>query len=162
MKPAEYLSLKEKDTIDFGWKIAKHLKPGDIICLFGELGSGKTTLVKGIAKGLNIDSVKVSSPTFVLLNIYEGRLPLYHFDLYRMDNLAEISTIGYEEFLYGNGVSLIEWPDRLGELLPKEYLALRLFHQGETGRLIQWEAAVGQRYRDLTQLLSSDIKRNKK
>ena len=161
MKFTEYISLKEKDTVDLGRTMAKHLKPGDIVCLFGELGSGKTTLVKGIAKGLNINSVKVSSPTFVLLNIYEGRLPLYHFDLYRMDNRAEISTIGYEEFFYGKGISFIEWPERLGELLPKEYLAIRLSHRGETERAIEWEAVAGRRYTDLAQQLNSDLKKRK-
>lgn len=145
MKSAEILSKSTDQTIQLGEQLAKHLRKGDILCLEGELGSGKTTLIKGIAKGLKIASEKVTSPTFVLMNAYEGRLPLYHFDLYRLEEIHEISSIGYEDFLYGHGVAVIEWAERLGKLAPKEYLRVELRHKGENERLLKL-SAVGERY----------------
>lgn len=145
MKTVSILSKSESETLRLGEKLARHLRKGDILCLQGELGSGKTTLIKGIAKGLKIASEKVTSPTFVLMNAYEGRLPLYHFDLYRLEEIHEISSIGYEEFLYGNGIAVIEWAERLGALTPKEYLRVELKHQGENERSIKL-SAVGERY----------------
>jgi tRNA threonylcarbamoyladenosine biosynthesis protein TsaE len=116
------------ETMKLGKALARHLKPGAIVCLHGELGSGKTTLVKGIAEGLKLKQQMVNSPTFVLMNIYEGKLPLYHFDFYRLQNIKEIEQIGYEEFLYGKGICVIEWADKLKELYPKEYLKIELSH----------------------------------
>ncbi|MCK5082016.1 MAG: tRNA (adenosine(37)-N6)-threonylcarbamoyltransferase complex ATPase subunit type 1 TsaE, partial [Candidatus Omnitrophica bacterium] len=104
------------------------------------LGSGKTTLIKGIAEGLNIDPKKVNSPTFVLMNIYQGRLPLFHFDLYRLEDLYGIRSIGYDEFLYGDGISVIEWADRLGEFLPEEYLKIEMEHKKLDERVIRLSA----------------------
>lgn len=136
------------ETITLGRKIAKLLNPGDIICLSGNLGSGKTTLAKGIAKGLSIDPVKVNSPTFVIMNAYEGRLPLYHFDLYRLNKMQEMGVIGYDEFLYGEGVSLIEWGERLEKLLPKEFLNVKIVQSGELERQFCFEA-VGTKYKSM-------------
>ncbi|MBF0484486.1 MAG: tRNA (adenosine(37)-N6)-threonylcarbamoyltransferase complex ATPase subunit type 1 TsaE [Candidatus Omnitrophica bacterium] len=121
-----------------GADLAKKIKPGTIICLYGDLGAGKTTLVRGLAKGLRLKIDEVHSPTFTLLNIYEskGRRSLYHFDLYRLAKPEEIELLGYEEFLYGNAITVIEWPDRLGELLPKKYLKIELLHSAETEREI--------------------------
>lgn len=132
----------------FGASLAKYLKSGDILCLFGDLGSGKTTLVKGIAKGLRIKEDKVTSPTFVLMNIYQGKLPLFHFDFYRLEGAAEIVPTGYEEFLYGEGVSVVEWADRFDQLMPKENLEVRLTHKAETERVIRL-AGKGKRYETL-------------
>ncbi len=151
MKPVRILSTSSEDTQRLGEKLARHLRKGDILCLEGELGSGKTTLIKGIAKGLKIAPEKVHSPTFVLMNVYEGRLPLYHFDLYRLEAIHEISSIGYEEFLYGGGVAVIEWAERLGQLTPKEYLRVELKHQGENERSIKL-SAVGERYYEFISL----------
>ena len=145
MKTIHILSKSTDQTIKLGERLAKHFKKGDIVCLQGDLGSGKTTLIKGIAKGLNINPVEVNSPTFVLMSAYQGRLPLYHFDLYRLANTAQIGAIGYEEFLYGDGVSVVEWAERLGALTPKEYLRVELKHKGENGRSIKL-AAAGERY----------------
>lgn len=144
MKTVRILSRSTDQTLRLGERLAKHLRKGDILCLEGDLGSGKTTLIKGIAKGLNISAAKVNSPTFVLMNAYEGRLPLYHFDLYRLEHVHEISSIGYEEFLYGDGVAVIEWAERLGELAPREYLRVELAHKGESERSIKF-SAVGER-----------------
>lgn len=145
MKTVHILSKSAEETLRLGERLAKHFKKGDIVCLQGDLGAGKTTLIKGVAKGLKIAPAKVNSPTFVLMNAYQGRLPLYHFDLYRLENTGEIGAIGYEEFLYGDGVSVIEWAERLGVLTPKEYLRVELKHKGENERSIKL-AAVGERY----------------
>lgn len=162
MKSVNILSKSTDQTIKVGERLAKHLHKGDILCLEGELGSGKTTLIKGVAKGLKIASEKVTSPTFVLMNAYEGRLPLYHFDLYRLEEIHEISSIGYEDFLYGHGVAVIEWAERLGNLAPKEYLRVELKHQGENERLIKL-SAVGKCYCPIVQQLSAvNVNRNEK
>ena len=152
MKAINVLSKSTDQTLELGEKLARHLRKGDIVCLEGDLGSGKTTLIKGIAKGLHIAPEKVNSPTFVLMNAYHGRLPLYHFDLYRLEAIHEISSIGYEEFLYGDGVAVIEWAERLGQLTPKEYLRIELAHKGENQRLIKIFPA-GTRYSQLVDSL---------
>ncbi len=142
------LSPNATQTAKLGERLAKQLDGGDILCLYGDLGSGKTTFVKGLAKGLGIDPMKVNSPTFVLMNVYDGRRPVYHFDFYRLDNTKEIAAIGYDEFLYGEGVSVIEWADRFGPLVPQENLGLRFTHQGGDLRLIEFSAS-GEHYQKI-------------
>lgn len=137
MKPTEIITNNAKETLKFGRKFSSQLKAGDIVCLFGELGSGKTTFVKGLAQGLGIDPDVVNSPTFVLLNVHEGQLPLYHFDLYRLEDVKEILALGYEEYFYGEGITVVEWAERLKTLMPKKYVRVELFHQGENKRLIK-------------------------
>ena len=132
-------SHREEETIKLGNRLAKVLKPGDIVCLFGDLGSGKTTLVKGLVQGLKMKPSQVNSPTFVLMNIYEGKVPIYHFDLYRIEG-KDLLNIGYEEFFYDEGISVVEWAERLGPELPKEYIAVQLTHQSEQERLIKVSA----------------------
>ncbi len=135
--------------MDIASRLAKRLKPGDIVCLFGDLGSGKTVFTKGLAKGLGISPRVVSSPTYVLLNIYEkGRIPLYHFDLYRLDKTEELFLLGFEEFLYGEGVSAIEWAEKLGPVSPEEYLGVQLKGISTEKREILFQPN-GQRYRKL-------------
>jgi tRNA threonylcarbamoyladenosine biosynthesis protein TsaE len=107
-----------EDTIKLGEIIGKSLEPGSIIALRGGLGAGKTVLVKGIARGLGIEDEPVS-PTFVIMNAYEGRIPLYHFDLYRISGADELTGIGADEFLYGGGVSAVEWAERVEEIFPE-------------------------------------------
>jgi len=148
MKPIEYLSRREQETFNLGKNLAHYLKSADVICLIGDLGTGKTTFTKGIAQGLKIISTQVNSPTFVLLNIYEGKLPVYHLDLYRMEDTKEILNIGYEEFLYGQGVAVVEWAERLKKLLPNEYLEVRFKHKARNERLLKFTAR-GQRYEAL-------------
>ena len=148
MKPTEYLSTSREETIKLGARLARFLQQGDIVCLFGDLGSGKTTFTKGIAKGLKINEELVSSPSFVLLNHYEGRLPLFHFDLYRIDDTQEVFSIGYEEFLYDDGVAVIEWAERLGILLPQNYLKVQFSFGKENQRLMRF-LAYGKRAREI-------------
>ena len=145
MKTRKFISKSPEETIDFGEHLARSFKEGDIVCFFGELGSGKTTFIKGIAKGLKISQTKVNSPTFVFMNAYQGRLPLFHFDLYRLNDIEGISSIGTDEFLYGDGISVVEWADRLGSLMPDEYLRVDLNHKTSDERVIQLSAK-GHRY----------------
>ena len=148
MKTQKFTSKSPEETINFGEQLAKSFKGGDIVCFFGDLGSGKTTFIKGIAQGLRIRQTKVNSPTFVLMNVYHGRLTLFHFDLYRLDDIEGIRSIGYDEFLYDDGVSVIEWADRLGVYLPDEYLRIDLKHKKNDQRVIQLSAK-GSRYQKM-------------
>jgi tRNA threonylcarbamoyladenosine biosynthesis protein TsaE len=97
MKPTEFLSKSPEETRSIAEKLSKEIKPGTILCLFGDLGAGKTTFVQGLAKGLKVKkSETVQSPTFVVMNIYHGKLPIYHFDLYRLKDMQQIALLGYE------------------------------------------------------------------
>ncbi len=140
MKTIAFFSKDREETILLGERLANHLTGGDIIGLFGELGSGKTTFTKGIALGLKIKKESVHSPTFTLLNVYEGKLLLFHFDLYRLDQIKEILNLGYEEFFYGEGVSVIEWAEKLGRLLPQNYLKVQFTNVNENERKIRFSA----------------------
>ena len=108
-----------KETFELGVRIGKEAKAGDVYTLIGDLGVGKTVFTQGMAKGLEIDE-PISSPTFTIVQVYEeGRLPFYHFDVYRICDVEEMDEIGYEDYIYGQGVSLIEWSDLIEEILPK-------------------------------------------
>ena len=107
-------SHNHKETLAFGERLGQCLKPGDIVLLFGDLGAGKTTLTQGLCRGLGmIKSEYTRSPTFTLVNEYNGNIPIYHIDLYRLDSFPEIEALGLEECLYSNGVSIIEWAEKL-------------------------------------------------
>ena len=111
-------SLSEKETFQIAKELAEKAKPGDVYCLSGDLGVGKTVFTKGFAAGLGITE-PVSSPTFTIVQIYEeGRLPLYHFDVYRIEDIEEMEEIGYEDCFYGEGVCLVEWAELIREILP--------------------------------------------
>ena len=114
-------------------KFVKNLKAGDIVFLQGELGAGKTVFTKGVAKALKIDPKKVSSPTFVIMNCYEGKLPLYHFDLYRLENPEELKSVQFDEYFYGKGISVVEWPQRLKGLAPKDHWLVEMSHKPRKG-----------------------------
>lgn len=121
-KDAEYtcISRGAGDTFDLGLRLGRRAAAGEVYALYGDLGAGKTAFAQGFAKGLGIDEA-VTSPTFVICCAYEGgRLPLYHFDAYRIADVSEMEEIGYEEFFYGDGVSLVEWADLVEELLPRD------------------------------------------
>ena len=115
-----YETMSPKETFELGKKIGLEAKAGEIICLDGDLGVGKTVFTQGFAKGLGIDEA-VNSPTFTIIQEYdEGRLPLYHFDVYRIGDPDEMYEIGYEDYFYGQGVCLIEWAKLIEELIPDE------------------------------------------
>lgn len=113
------------DTLNLGEKIGSLVCPGDIICINGDLGTGKTHLTKGIAKGLSIDE-HITSPTFNIVNEYQGRLKFYHFDVYRVNDPDEIYAIGFDEYIFSDGVSVIEWSSYIKELIPKEHIDINI------------------------------------
>ena len=122
-----------KETFLLGEEMGREAKPGQIICLNGDLGVGKTVFSQGFARGLGI-SEAVNSPTFTILQIYEGgRLPLYHFDVYRIGDVEEMEEIGYEDCFFGEGVSLVEWPDRISEIIPEHALWITIEKDIEQG-----------------------------
>jgi len=144
----QIISKSVNNTLAIGRAISKNLQLGDIICLFGQLGSGKTVLTKGIAQGLRIKKEKIISPTFVLIREYKAKFPFYHLDLYRLKEPRDILNLGYEEYLYNEGITVIEWADRLKYLLPREYLKIELFIKTDKQRLIEF-SAFGKRYEEL-------------
>lgn len=115
----------EDETRLLGKKLGSLLCPGDVICVKGDLGAGKTRLAQGVARGLGIEE-PVTSPTFTLINEYAGRVPFYHIDAYRLGGPDELREVGCEEYFYGDGVTLLEWPDRVSELLPAERLDVEI------------------------------------
>ena len=129
-----------KEMRQFGLQLAEELAPGSVIALSGDLGAGKTTLTQAIAEGLGVRE-PVSSPTFLLIKEYDsGRLPLYHFDVYRLDDPDELLELGYEDYFYGDGVCVIEWADRIEDLLPEDALRFRLsYGEDEDQRTITKE-----------------------
>jgi len=127
-----------------GARLGELLEAGDVVLLEGELGAGKTVFAQGVARGLGIED-PVTSPTFTLIHEYEGRLPLYHADLYRLAGAADALGIGLEEYLWGDGVTLIEWPDRAIGLVPDVHLTVALRPISDTKRAIRLSAA-GDRY----------------
>jgi len=133
----EFTTHSAAQTQRLGIKLAKKLVAGDVVALFGDLGSGKTTLVRGLVRGLGAGkSTRVTSPTFVLLNIYKGRLPVYHFDFYRLADAGSIYEIGCSEYFAAGGISVVEWADRARELLPPETIKIELATVDETTREI--------------------------
>ena len=114
-------SYSEQETFQIGVSLGEQVKSGDVLCLSGDLGVGKTVFTKGFAKGLGIQT-PINSPTFTIVQEYEeGRLPFYHFDVYRIEDPEEMEEIGYEDYFYGNGVCVIEWATLIEELLPQTY-----------------------------------------
>jgi tRNA threonylcarbamoyladenosine biosynthesis protein TsaE len=126
----------ETETVALGKKLGSMLQPGDVIALTGELGAGKTTLTKGIAHGAGVEA-EVCSPTFTLIHEHRGRIPFYHVDLYRLESEDLMPDIGIEEYLYGTGVTVIEWSERMANLLPESALRVRLSADNDTEREIE-------------------------
>ncbi len=120
-----------------GERLAAHLEAGDVVALYGDLGAGKTHLVKGIARALGVPPETVSSPTFTIVHEYDGAVPIYHMDAYRIERLDELYELGYEEYFYGEGICLVEWPARVEALLPDDAIRLRLTHLGGDRRRIE-------------------------
>ncbi len=126
-------TFSAKETEELGYRIGKEAKPGDVYTLIGDLGVGKTVFTQGIAKGLDITE-PISSPTFTIVQVYEeGRMPFYHFDVYRIGDIEEMDEIGYEDYFYGNGLTMIEWANLIEELLPQHYRNIRIEKDLEKG-----------------------------
>lgn len=134
-----YKTESPEETEALGEQISEELSEGDCVGLIGELGSGKTHFVRGLAKGLGSKGF-IKSPSFTIINIYDGgRAPLFHIDLYRISNIEEIYEAGLEEYIYGKGISVIEWADKLPSLLRECTMIVRFSYSGETGRTIHVE-----------------------
>ena len=122
-----------EETYQLGIEIGQKAKKGQVYTLVGDLGVGKTVFTQGLAKGLEIDE-PISSPTFTIVQVYEeGRLPFYHFDVYRIGDISEMDEIGFEDYVYGEGVSLIEWANLIEEILPEERMAITIEKDLEKG-----------------------------
>ena len=140
-----------EQTQQLGTSIGKLSQPGDVLLLIGELGTGKTCLTQGIAWGLNIKEYTLS-PSFVIMRELYGRLPLYHIDLYRLDNIEEIADLGLDDYLYGKGVCVVEWAEKGLSIMPEGHLIIEISHLSETDRNFVIKSC-GQRHSDmLTQL----------
>ncbi|MDP6101221.1 MAG: tRNA (adenosine(37)-N6)-threonylcarbamoyltransferase complex ATPase subunit type 1 TsaE [Dehalococcoidia bacterium] len=146
MAPVEVISHSVEDTQRLGRLLGEQAWGGEAILLVGELGAGKTCLAQGVAQGLGITE-PVLSPSFVLLRQYSGRLPMYHVDLYRMERISEVVDLGLDDYIYGDGLSLVEWAERGTGLFPSEHLLIELELLSETERILRFRPR-GIRYRE--------------
>ena len=145
-----FTTTSPEETFALGRLLGQSLKAGDVICLTGDLGAGKTLFTQGIAAGLDIND-PVTSPTFAIMNVYSGRQDFYHFDLYRLDHPEDLADIGFDEYVGGQGVAVIEWPDRFPEQMPREAVFLEICRSESDGeRMIRLDAR-GERYRLLVE-----------
>jgi tRNA threonylcarbamoyladenosine biosynthesis protein TsaE len=147
MSHLEIVTRSPEETQKIGVRLGELALPGDIFLLVGGLGAGKTCLTQGIAWGLGIKEY-AASPSFVVIRELYGRLPLYHIDFYRLDHLEEIAELGLDDYLYGKGVSVVEWAEKGLSLLPPEHLLIEMSYLSDTGRRLELKAR-GQRYREL-------------
>ena len=134
----KWITHSEAETEELGRKIGENAFAGCFIALYGDLGAGKTVLTRGIAKALGCTNVH--SPSYTILNISQGRLPVYHFDAYRLESSEEMEAIGGEEYFYGEGVCIVEWPERVAELLPDSRLDITITYRNDAEREIVLEA----------------------
>jgi tRNA threonylcarbamoyladenosine biosynthesis protein TsaE len=140
-----FQTVSAEQTMAFAEKLGQTLKKGDVLTLAGDLGAGKTTFTKGLAKGLGVTRT-VNSPTFTIIKEYKGRLPLYHMDVYRLEDSDE--DLGFEEYFSGEGVSVVEWATFIKEYLPDERLEIVISHMGEEKREIRL-TSIGERYKEI-------------
>lgn len=135
----------EKEMIDFGEKLAQKMFPGFVLTLQGDLGAGKTTFTKGIGRGLGVKRI-INSPTFTIVKVYQGRLPLYHFDAYRLEGQNE--ELGFEEMFECEGVCVIEWPQFIENILPQERLEIHIYKNEDESRRFEFQA-IGSQYENV-------------
>ena len=132
-------SSHEDETLNFGQKLGELVEPGQLILLSGDLGAGKTILTQGICKGLGVEE-DVTSPTYNLINEYEGDLTVYHMDLYRLENEEDLYDLGFEDYLESGGIIIIEWPDLVYDLIPAEFIYIKIEVAAKEERIMQIEA----------------------
>ena len=149
-----------EQTEHLGELLGERLGRGDVVCLYGDLGAGKTSLAFGIAMGLEVKEQYITSPTFTLVNEYKGRVPFYHIDLYRLKTPSELDGIGFEEYREPDGVTVIEWADRAEDELPEERFSIYLSYVSENSREMGF-LAEGERYEKLLKGLKEDLGKNK-
>jgi tRNA threonylcarbamoyladenosine biosynthesis protein TsaE len=150
------ISPTPQETERIGSLLGALLIPGDVIALSGELGSGKTTLVRGVAQGMGFSGTEVASPSFTLVNEYVGPLPLFHIDLYRLGDERELYEIGYDEYISAAGVAVIEWADRIPHVVPNESLWITLRYQAAECREIVMHPH-GDRYEKIIEELNRKV-----
>ena len=131
------ITKSPKETKDLGKEVSKLTKPGDLIAFYGELGAGKTCFIQGISRGLKVKDY-VTSPSFTIINEYRGKIPIYHFDLFRLDTPEDILELGYKEYFYGVGLTVIEWAEKIKQLLPKEHLRIEIKFKDRYQRIISF------------------------
>ena len=149
----QYNTKSPEQTSELAVLLAGLLKPGMVICLDGDLGAGKTLFVKAAAKALGVEE-EVTSPTFALVNVYQGKVLIYHFDLYRLQQVEQLADIGFDEYVNGDGISLIEWPNEFKAALPEEYLWIEIIRTADSER--SWRfLPQGEKY----DALSEELKR---
>lgn len=136
MTEKQMLLRSEQEVMEYGFRLGQEAVPGQVIALTGDLGAGKTTLTKAIAQGLGIEET-ITSPTFTIVKEYRsGRLPLFHFDVYRIGDIEEMYELGYEEYFYGDGLCVVEWADLIEELIPEDALRISIaYGAGEEERI---------------------------
>ena len=147
MNCLKLITHSPEQTQKLGTSIGELALPGDVFLLVGDLGTGKTCLTQGIAWGLNIKEYTLS-PSFVIMRELYGRLPLYHIDLYRLDHIEEIAELGLDDYLYGNGVCVVEWAEKGSSILPIEHLLIKISYLSDTDRNFEIEPS-GQRYLEI-------------
>ncbi|MBA7582250.1 tRNA threonylcarbamoyladenosine biosynthesis protein TsaE [subsurface metagenome] len=131
------ITKSPEETKNLGKEVSKLTKPGDILAFYGELGAGKTCFIQGISQGLEVKDY-VTSPSFTIINEYQGKVPIYHFDLFRLDNDEDILELGYEEYFYGEGLTVIEWAEKIEQLLPKKHLKVDIKFKDRYQRTISF------------------------
>ncbi len=143
-----------EETMDLGAKLARQLNSGDLVALVGDLGAGKTVFVKGLAKGVGVeDYLHVNSASFVILKEYSGDKDLYHFDVYRLDQASFSETLDYEKYFYSEGITAVEWADKIRDILPEEYLEIDIEYDGENRRKFEFRP-VGERFKRIIETIS--------
>jgi tRNA threonylcarbamoyladenosine biosynthesis protein TsaE len=151
----KYSTESVEETSRIGEQLGRLLNKGNIICLSGDLGAGKTAFTQGIAKGMEVKDY-VTSPTYTIINEYEGRLPLYHFDVYRLNDVSEMYELGYEEYFFGDGVVVLEWADIVRDIIPGERLWITILNtKGDNSREIIMEPT-GEIYDNIVKGMEQD------
>jgi tRNA threonylcarbamoyladenosine biosynthesis protein TsaE len=149
------ISTSEVETDLLGSRLAAALEAGAVVAMIGNLGSGKTRLVRSVAEALGVERREVASPTFVLVHEYEGRFPIYHFDAYRLQSAGEFLNLGADEYMNSDGVCFVEWADRIENLLPADHLRVTIAVTGETTREFQFLATGPKSSRIVASLMTS-------
>jgi tRNA threonylcarbamoyladenosine biosynthesis protein TsaE len=151
----KYSTESVEETSRIGEQLGRLLSKGNIVCLSGDLGAGKTAFTQGIAKGMGVKDY-VTSPTYTIINEYEGRLPLYHFDVYRLNDVSEMYELGYEEYFFGDGVVVLEWADIVRDIIPGERLWITILNtKGDNSREIIMEPT-GEIYDNIVKGMEQD------
>jgi tRNA threonylcarbamoyladenosine biosynthesis protein TsaE len=151
-------STMPEETERAGELLGSLARPGDFVSLIGDLGAGKTCFSRGVARGVGVDpTIPVTSPTFTLLNIYQGRIPLYHFDLYRLTGDGDLADLGFVDYFDGDGLCLVEWAERLEAELPSERLDIVLRHEDESIRRLEFSAFGGRHLLLLEEMMANGL-----